>query len=287
VLRVALIAAVALHAAACSCGEDGASAEVVLGFEAACGGADGCDLDLSCLGAVSFRVWTPGDGERVECIRGGALDGIETGCDLDRLDVVLPIGDDETAVVVEVLGFAGDDCAPEEGSESRLLFAGLSAPAAVDGTIALTLSCTAGCAAGNDGCDGATDCTCCAGVCVDDDAMLHCLGCFRPCDPYRADECDDGECRCGGSDACDDDEVCCAGACLAVGSCPPVECPFTADEEDCTNPATDAHDCGGGLGADSCPEGRADACLAGGCTCGGGPACAETLVCTDGACVEP
>jgi hypothetical protein len=286
VLRASLIALIALVSAACACGEEGALGEVVIAFDQTCGGADGCDLDLSCLGAVSVRAWTPVGGEHFECVRGDALAGIEQGCDLDALDVALTFGQDESAVLVEVLGFAGDDCAPEEAAEARLLFGGLSSAVHVGDEVVVTLSCTAGCAAGPDGCDGATDCDCCGGLCVDDDAMLHCLGCFVPCDPYRADECDDGECRCGGSDACDDDEVCCAGECVAADSCASLGCPFASDDG-CTNAAIDLSACGGGIDSDRCVEGRADACIAGGCTCGGAPACAEALVCADGACVEP
>lgn len=283
-LRGALTAcAVGVALAGCSCGAEGTSGEIVVAFDDSCGAADGCDLDLGCLGAVALRAYTPERGLVETCLSGDALDGLARGCDLGALDVALALGDGDGPVVVELLGFSGDDCAPPEGDAARLLFEGLSAPTARGRAIALTLSCSAGCGAGEDACEEAEGCTCCGGVCVDDDSMLHCGGCFVPCDPFRADECDDGDCLCGGEPACGDDEVCCDGACAPVGSCA-AACPFAASET-CTNAATDLEACGGGLDADECSSSRADACLAGGCTCGGGPACAEPLECTDGACM--
>jgi len=272
-------------AAGCSCGDEGPEGEVVVGFDESCGATDGCDFDLSCLGAVALRAWTPTGGVREICLAGADLAGIERGCDLGALDVTLPIEANDGPVVVELLGFSGDDCAPVEDAPARVLFAGLSAPALVGEAVAITLSCSAGCAAGEDGCEDADGCTCCAGVCVDDDSMLNCGECFRPCDPYRADMCDDGDCLCGDGPACAAGEVCCAGSCSPAGTCEPTTCPF-ASSETCTNAATDAEDCGGGLDADACSSTRADACLAGGCTCGGGPVCADPGLCLDGRCVD-
>lgn len=274
----------ALAGAGCSCGDAGPAGQVVLAFDDGCGGADGCDLDLSCLGAVALRAWTPAAGLRETCLRGDALTPIAQGCDLDALDVALPLGSDEGPVIVELLGFAGDDCAPAQDASARLLFEGLSGPVAVGDPIPLTLTCSAGCEEGEDACEDSDDCTCCAGICVDDDAMLHCGACFTACDPYRADMCDDGDCFCGDGPACADVEVCCRGACAPVGTCAPADCPFASGDA-CTNPSTDVEACGGGLDADACSSERADACFAGGCTCGGGPRCAESSLCLDGRCV--
>lgn len=272
-----------------SCGGDdaGPSSQVLISFGESCGAADGCDLDLSCLGAVALRVWTPSSGLIGQCLRGDALSGLERGCDLGELDATVDLDDTEGPVIVELVGFSGDDCAPEMDAAARVLFEGLSSPSTIGAPLELVLSCSAGCAAGDDPCEDVDDCDCCAGVCVDEDAMLHCGGCFTPCDPYRSDMCDDGECRCGDGRACGAEGTCCAdGTCAPIGECPPTSCPFAADEDECANASSDAHDCGGGLDADECESEVADACLAGGCTCGGGPACASSATCEDGACTE-
>lgn len=248
----------------------------------------GCAVDVSCVQALSIRVWSEAGGERTICLGAGDLDGVTTGCSLRELDVELGTGAlAGSTVVVLVQGLAGEaaDCTPREDDPARLLFAGISRAAALGEPIDVPLRCTLGCATSADGCDEVEcddDSTCCAGVCANEDAMLHCTECFTPCDPWRADSCNGDECLCGDDPPCGQDRTCCEGRCVDPGTCAAAICPFESGEG-CLDPASDPGVCGGGEHIDSCGS-RADGCVGGGCVCGGGPECASGQSCDDGDC---
>ncbi|MBI2896910.1 MAG: hypothetical protein HYY06_25350 [Deltaproteobacteria bacterium] len=287
-LRRALTLAVALGT---GCGDGQGSnpipqSRLLLEFGAGCDG--GCDVDISCIEALSIRVWSETGGERETCLTGDDLDGVTTGCSLRELDLVVPTGAPASSTIVALVqGFSGDapDCAPREDEPARLLFSGISPAALLGEGLYVPLGCTAGCAAPPDGCDDVDcddDSTCCAGVCANEDAMLHCVECFTPCDPWRADSCNGDECLCGDDPPCGANETCCAGRCVGAGTCAELLCPFES-EDGCLDPASDREACGGGGHIDSCGSG-ADGCVGGGCVCGGGPECPSGRSCDDGDC---
>lgn len=132
---------------------------------------------------------------------------------------------------------------------------------------------------------------------LDPDAVALCVPPEGRC--ARADDCTDAGCTCGGGPECGDDQLCVGrpGGAFACECLPGSSTCTSTPVPDFVSGVCDgigrmgctswAQDLGGSMAVAQCvpPEGRcarADACGAAGCTCGGGPECADNEVCVGG-----